>query len=642
MRRRPTPSTTTLPNSLVASAARITSARLRSRAQADRQGWQAEAWSFYDSIGELRYASEWIGRALSRARLVPASVPTNGDNPAKMDGNDPCRALCQDVLNAFGGGITGQAQLLHRLGIHLSVPGDSYLVGMDEVDEAGQPTGEQSWVVRSTEEVTSRGSEIVVDDGESTALLSDDALLLRVWNPHPRKHWEADSPVRAVLPVLREIEQLGQHIGATVDSRLAGAGLLLLPNEVTFARGADAAEDNGDDVFTADLIEAMVTPIKDRDSAAAVVPLVLKMPGEHVDKVRHLTFGTDFDARVQGLREEAIRRLALGLNLPPEILLGQADSNAWTAWQIEESGIKLHLEPLLTLICDAITEGYYRPALRAAGVAEPDLYCIWFDTSELQLRPNRAPEAQALFDRFAIDFTALRDASGFDDSDAPSVDELKAMVLLASAKGGSLSAELANVLFGKAPILEVGVSGQSAGTATTTDEQAGLPEAAPGGFPGQSPKAADPTPTKALPQTQGKVPDAQATPSLQASAGVVPSQRPASEPERRNLLDAAEVLVLRALERAGNKRRSRADAAAMSAVPEFETHLHLTVSHGDVGRLLAGAWTLSDAVADRFEIDAEALRITLAAYVTELLIGGVAHNRVALARYLGELRHEDQ
>jgi hypothetical protein len=37
-----------------------------------------------------------------------------------------------------------------------------------------------------------------------------------------------------------------------------------------------------------------------------------------------------------GLRREAVERLAIGLDMPPEVLLGLGDSNHWSAWQVDE------------------------------------------------------------------------------------------------------------------------------------------------------------------------------------------------------------------------------------------------------------------------------------------------------------------
>jgi hypothetical protein len=60
----------TAPQGFVASAVRLPNV---SRNTAGRpESWQGQAWSYWESVGELRYVATWIGNVLSRARLVPA------------------------------------------------------------------------------------------------------------------------------------------------------------------------------------------------------------------------------------------------------------------------------------------------------------------------------------------------------------------------------------------------------------------------------------------------------------------------------------------------------------------------------------------------------------------------------------------
>jgi hypothetical protein len=62
---------------LTASATRL---NLRDRKQTRqmrvlRQGWQEDAWGYYDSIGELRYATEFLANCTARMKLYPAAYP---------------------------------------------------------------------------------------------------------------------------------------------------------------------------------------------------------------------------------------------------------------------------------------------------------------------------------------------------------------------------------------------------------------------------------------------------------------------------------------------------------------------------------------------------------------------------------------
>src|SRR3546814_7696452 len=104
-------------------------------------------------------------------------------------------------------------------------------------------------------------------------------------------------------------------------------------------------------------------------SAAAVVPLTVPIPDNGTgraaaDYVHFQTFSTPFDEETRELREEAIRRLALGQDAPPEVLLGLGSMNHWGAWLVKEDTITTHVEPPLARFCDALTTQFLRPVLQ--------------------------------------------------------------------------------------------------------------------------------------------------------------------------------------------------------------------------------------------------------------------------------------
>ena len=75
----------------------------------DRQGvqrmaWQDEAWAFYDTTGELRYASAWFANAVSRATLI-ASKPDEDDVLRPVED----QRVKTIVNNLFGGPVRQEA-----------------------------------------------------------------------------------------------------------------------------------------------------------------------------------------------------------------------------------------------------------------------------------------------------------------------------------------------------------------------------------------------------------------------------------------------------------------------------------------------------------------------------------------------------
>lgn len=431
--------------SLVAAARRISGRKMK-RAQPER--WQDEAWAMYDEVGELRFVANTLAAAASRARIFAARLPAGSEDPSPIEEDDDEEgALAASAsVHAIGGGVLGRAELIRRLVVQLFVPGDGWLIGLPPgVLDTGSPSDtapgitplgedrgpvrldELSWHALSVDEVAVRAGKVALNIGDQQPreIPEDDVMLIRVWRPHPRKWWTADSPVRSNLPVLRELVGLTKHVGANIDSRLAGAGLLVLPNSVEVVGNAATTETAGEEPshpFVDALIEAMTTPLADRDSASAVVPLTIKVPDEVAAQIGQdnlIRFSTPFDEAAKELRDEAIRRLALGLDAPPEVLLGLGSTNHWSAWQIEEATVKTHIEPLLALVADALTTDYLWPVLAEAGVEDARDYIVWFDTHDLTLRPNRTQEAGDLYDRGELAGHALRRESGFDESDAP-------------------------------------------------------------------------------------------------------------------------------------------------------------------------------------------------------------------------------
>jgi hypothetical protein len=403
------------PASVTAAAAPVKDARTDLLRTPD--SWQEEAWGYYDELGEFRYGVEWVSAMLSRVRLYAARLEPGADEPVRADAG-----TAVDLMTTLGGGIAGQATLMSGLATQLAVPGEGYLVG-ETVN------GVEHWSVRSIDEVRdSRGHTEVMDEnnpgsGNRWRSLSGDSLVTRVWRSHKRYHHRADSPARAARSTMRELELVNRHILAQYLSRLASSGLLVMPDEVTFPvreEFADAA-----DPFMAEFIEISAEAIRTPGTAAAVVPIPVKVPGEYVDKIRHIDFTLKLDEKILDKRDSVIKRLATQLNIPAEVLLGMGDVNHWGAWALEEGALKTNIAPEAELICAALTTGYLQPRLKASGVTDAAAWVVWYDMSELTLRPDRSDDAVLLYDRLEINGTALRRETGFSEDDVPEGEELR-------------------------------------------------------------------------------------------------------------------------------------------------------------------------------------------------------------------------
>jgi hypothetical protein len=285
--------------------------------------WQREAWRLYDVTGQLRFVANWVGHSVSRCRLYVAEVDESGE--AGQEATD------QEIASLAAGPLgSGPAkdEALRLLGINLFVPGEAYVVA--EADADG--SGEDRWFVVAGQQIRRMGDDITIrrsqiQGGGDMLYRPDVDLILRVWTPHPADTDQADSPTRSAIPDLREIEALRKREFAELDSRLAGAGVLFLPDGVDFPR-ADT-DPPGVHGLSSVLQRAMAASLRDRSSAEAMVPIIAKAPADVIAAIRHMTFWSDLNDQLLPLREAAVKSLAQSLDVPAEILLGLADSNHW-------------------------------------------------------------------------------------------------------------------------------------------------------------------------------------------------------------------------------------------------------------------------------------------------------------------------
>ncbi|NDL58631.1 hypothetical protein [Phytoactinopolyspora mesophila] len=363
--------------------------------------WSELAWNFYDDVPELHFAANWIGRAMSQGVLYAGEIQPDGSIGEAPDGHP-----AHDVVAQIAESPVGRSQFLQAFGPQLAVAGEAYVAVVDG----------QWWVLSNQELRAERGRIVAEVDGQEMTIRQGEAEgidAFRIWKPHPRRRIEADSPVRASLGVLDELGLLGAAVQAIAKSRVAGRGILLVPQGIrppTTPGQSDAQDD-----ALAVLQEAMSTAIRDPDSAAATVPLMFEVPKEAIAEIKHIKFESEFDKFLMDLRQECIRRFAAGIELPAEYLLGLGGTNHWSLWALSEEAIKAGVEPHLATVCDGLTREVLWPILDSETAKN---FVVWYDTSKLRSRASKAQTALELWDRGIINDEALRRESGFSDDDA--------------------------------------------------------------------------------------------------------------------------------------------------------------------------------------------------------------------------------
>ena len=448
--------------------------KFRNRRMAQSSGWQTEAWEYYDAIGEVKYAFNLVSSVISRIRLYAAIVedPSEAPKPVRMSSTIPLdlATAAERALSRLDSAYGGQAGLLRDAALNLSVTGECYLV--QSPPQAGHGIDE-SWDIRSVDELSidAKGNYVIAgrreyQAGNSTTnpaqrglyKLPNTAFVGRIWRAHPRFSDEADSSLKGMLDLCAELLLLNRTFRATARSRL-NAGALYLPDGLSVAATPDPnypyEDEDGlyseptpeelQDEFEDQLIDAMTTPIRDEDSASAVVPLIIRGPAELGDKIKQFKFERSFDPALAERSDRVLERILQGLDVPKDIVTGLANVKYSNALQIDETLYKTHIEPLMLLIVDAFTVVYLRPYLKANGYADVDVdrLVIWYDPSAVATRNDRAADSDSGFDRMAVSFETWRRAHGFSEADAPSPTELGLRILL---QKGMITPELSEAM----------------------------------------------------------------------------------------------------------------------------------------------------------------------------------------------------
>ncbi|MGW6391209.1 hypothetical protein ACWFR1_12070 [Streptomyces sp. NPDC055103] len=564
------------PRTITAAASRYTSRKIRGRGAGD-QSWQSRAYDMYHAVPEVRFAASWIGNAMGGARLFAGRRADDGTIEPAPEGH-----RAHEIVSQIAGGPDGQSKMLGAFGRHLTVPGEGWIVVRpnDEVLSPYSPEDGHDWRVLSVKEVKQRSGKLMAEiDGEDVPILEGDPdnmgpdgpVAIRVWEPDPERAIEADSPVRSSLELLEELLLLNAAVKAIARSRITGRGLLLIPKGTRFPTSG-AAGDAEDDLIEVFMTIAE-TAIRDPESAAATVPIILELPADAISDFKLIKFESEFDELAIKLRDEAVRRFATGLEIPAEILLGLGDVNHWGAWALTSEAIRLGIEPKLATVSYALTQQWLRPILEFEKVEDWHRWLVWYDTSPLRVRTNRSETALQAHDRGVISDAALRRETGFDESDAPDAEEVARRNL--------------------AP-----------------DDN---------------------------PSNQNDTPDEEETPPTPPDLPVDESEAPpetlaASIGPGDGLLAAADGLIWQALTSAGEKLRKtpacpRSERAKARDIASARLHTLLPVDSVQVEqwRLLDGAWSRVPEIADRYGLDPECLTASLDDYARELIAAGVEH-----------------
>lgn len=344
----------------------------------------SEAWTVWRCVGEVHYSTTQQARLVGR---LDWTLSIGGGEPMDTESSDA-------VIAAAYGGMKRFRNLTKTAALHFQVAGAYWLCRTT-------PGDNKSWKV--------------IAHGPSAAqkkLIESSDIIIEVREEDPKDPSRNDSPVLASLDTSRELILIRAQARAQSRNRTAQHGLLIVPKEAQVNQQA--------------LMDVMTAPLANEQSAASVVPNILEVPAEYVEKFKDpLNIGGDYDEKLSEKETQKVRALAVQLDVPPELLLGFGDANHWSAWAIQEDNWLGHVEPMASPIGDGFAMGIQRQLALGTGA----------DGDEIELNPDPGPllvrrptpgDAMAAYELDLVSADWTREQIGADETDAPDAAELAA------------------------------------------------------------------------------------------------------------------------------------------------------------------------------------------------------------------------
>lgn len=585
------------------------------------RGWQREAWRFYHCIPELHFAANYIGAACSRVRIYVQHLNKFGVPDGEVIDDPEIAAIGQTLF----GGPAARAQALKMLGVNLTVAGEAFIVGRAKRNVLGS----DKWVVASTSAMKRRNGGYALNMGFGPEQLIGGAdIVVKLWNPDEEFPARADSPTQSCINVLTELEELMLYEFSQIDSRLSGAGVIWLPAGMSNGPSdSSTAPQSATDVFN-QFAQVAQASRRGRGTAAGVVPNFIEIPDDMIGKMqeRPMRFDSELSDKLTQYKEGAVKRLATGMNMPSELMLGMGDVNHISVWSIEESFVKIHIEPIMNLICDGLTQSYLRKLVIAMG-KNPDEYTLAFDTAPLTVRASRLQDTINLYERRLVSGEAVLLAGNYNPlvdamSEEESTELFTRELLLRDPTLVAVPAlvEAANLdIDMPEPVAQVG----------TVPGDPSAPGAPPPPAPARSTdnqrRPVDPRSTDTGPTRPAVNPGSGGTPIL---ASAVLNSSPDA------VLAAANVVCRRALEIAGGRLLSRSHRGQFPDVPKFEIHTRIKVTPEQASEALSGVFDHLVLDFAGLGVDTDRMQLVLGNYCRNSLLASLPLNVEKLARWI--------
>jgi hypothetical protein len=397
-----------------------------------------DSWKWYDEIGEVHYAISRTARIAGYAEFQAVRFAPDGTVEETID-----RGMPAEIAQSFYSPYGGTRGLIERYYTLLKVPGDMYLIEMDDGYHLASPDeldvqsfawwSSQRGDIKKLRLITVPGSYGAAVGGtgrnnqpEFVKELKDEQMIGRIWSPSKRHVDVPESALHALETECSALRDLTLSIKAQLRSRFALAGLLVLPPGMSMATGAKGRGRIAGQIPepTVDLIVAAMTRnVENLESAQALLPIILR--AAHPDdgkKIEHIILDRKvFETDLQ-LRQELIGRILQSLDSNQDSVKGGSEQSHWGAWAASDEERRIAVGPDMESLCWAASRRIMQKKL-------PDKYPkkgnigFWFDLSRAASRSNMQEDARQAWDRVLVSDSAARRMSSIPDADAPSAEE---------------------------------------------------------------------------------------------------------------------------------------------------------------------------------------------------------------------------
>jgi hypothetical protein len=290
-----------------------------------------------EAVGEVRYIVGWAADQMSRMQwdvFVDGSADWELELPngktivsgGKGEKNNPHSKASAAVLRSIG----WTTSMVRLVTTNLYVAGELFYVFLDK-----------DWRVVS-----------VIHPDQSDIFKKAVHVVRGLW-PSPIDPSQPDAPLFGVLSILSDMDWLGRLSRAQSANRVGMRGILGSADGLNFAGGGDFWTEWDKSLRAKMLDPTDVGPVHLRGAKELVEPMA---SGRGMGGLSWVVPDFPYDARIEGRMEAMIHRLAYGLPIPPEILLGLSAQSRATAFQVEENSYRAHIEPPANIVAQIATD----------------------------------------------------------------------------------------------------------------------------------------------------------------------------------------------------------------------------------------------------------------------------------------------